>query len=119
MIDVLSRELRQALYQDYLFALSRGNIEEALLISKKIALASERLVLVESEEYQLVRKTVLAKNPKCQTCGLVERLEVDHIVPVSEGGLELDASNLQVLCHNCHKEKTRQELRKRHKEYDF
>jgi hypothetical protein len=35
--------------------------------------------------------------------------QVDHIVPVATGG-ESSHSNLQVLCTNCHKEKTAREL---------
>lgn len=31
---------------------------------------------------------------------------VDHVVPVARGGAELDASNLQSLCHPCHSRKT-------------
>lgn len=33
--------------------------------------------------------------------------EVDHIVPIALGGAEYDEANLQVLCTNCHKGKTR------------
>jgi len=36
-------------------------------------------------------------------------LEVDHIVPVSEGGHPFDPANLQTLCEECHKDKTARE----------
>lgn len=36
-------------------------------------------------------------------------LEVDHIVPVSEGGHPFDPGNLQTLCEDCHQEKTSRE----------
>jgi 5-methylcytosine-specific restriction endonuclease McrA len=31
--------------------------------------------------------------------------EVDHIIPISQGGDVLDEANLQPLCHDCHIEK--------------
>lgn len=42
---------------------------------------------------------------KCKTCDSVVRLELDHIVPVKDGG-ENTFSNLQVLCSVCHRKKT-------------
>lgn len=45
----------------------------------------------------------------CQECGLVsERLEVDHTVPVSQGGTD-DPSNLRAMCSPCHRVKTARE----------
>lgn len=44
----------------------------------------------------------------CATCGSVESLEVDHIIPVNMGGTHLP-ENLQVLCAPCHKDKTKNE----------
>ena len=38
---------------------------------------------------------------RCVECGAASRLEVDHIEPLWEGGLEED-SNLQALCRTCH-----------------
>ena len=39
---------------------------------------------------------------KCEACGSEEKLEVDHIMPRSRHPeLELELSNLQVLCHKC------------------
>jgi 5-methylcytosine-specific restriction endonuclease McrA len=40
-------------------------------------------------------------------------LEVDHIVPVSEGGHPFDPANLQTLCEECHRDKTARENSKR------
>jgi 5-methylcytosine-specific restriction endonuclease McrA len=39
-------------------------------------------------------------------------LEVDHIVPIALGGDMWEDSNLQVLCRSCHKEKTKQDMKK-------
>jgi hypothetical protein len=36
--------------------------------------------------------------------------EVDHIVAIVNGGKEFDKGNLQVLCSDCHKKKTKQDL---------
>jgi len=37
---------------------------------------------------------------------------VDHIVPISQGGRQFDRTNLQLLCSECNKRKTRQDLRR-------
>lgn len=37
---------------------------------------------------------------QCLRCGSTERLELDHIYPISLGGLH-DMSNLQILCKSC------------------
>ncbi|MEU4920280.1 HNH endonuclease [Streptomyces parvus] len=50
------------------------------------------------------RALVLARFA-CQACGAGERLEVDHIVPVSRGGTST-LDNAQVLCQPCHRAKT-------------
>lgn len=36
--------------------------------------------------------------------------EVDHVVPLEQGGAVFDWSNLQSLCQDCHTDKTRQDL---------
>ncbi|TWV80433.1 AAA family ATPase [Moraxella sp. VT-16-12] len=47
----------------------------------------------------------------CQHCGRVGgQLELDHIVNTANGGTD-DPSNLQILCHDCHKVKTQAESR--------
>ena len=46
---------------------------------------------------------------RCEKCGRAGRLECDHVKPVSAGGEEWEASNLQALCRQCHVEKTRSE----------
>lgn len=51
------------------------------------------------------RELLRASNYACVRCGSRNELEIDHIIPVSMGGLELDNDNLQVLCHDCHIQK--------------
>lgn len=49
----------------------------------------------------------------CELCGRsVTRLEVDHIIPLRDGGTNTRA-NLQVLCQPCHQAKTRRDRRRR------
>lgn len=48
----------------------------------------------------------------CKECGLVtplREMELDHIIPLSQGGEDLEY-NLQLLCIKCHKEKTLKEI---------
>ena len=50
----------------------------------------------------------------CNHCGIVtypENLEVDHIQPIYQGGADSN-ENLQVLCVDCHKDKSADEMRK-------
>ena len=55
-----------------------------------------RLALLEAAGY------------KCQECGSPERLEVDHIEPLWQGG-EPTFENGQVLCQTCHLRKSKSE----------
>ena len=46
---------------------------------------------------------------RCATCGAVTPdWHADHIVPIKDGGAH-EASNLQLLCEECHKVKTRKD----------
>lgn len=62
--------------------------------------------------WRKIREIALERDGyRCRQCGIVpERLrdlEVDHIVPLRNGGARLDLSNLQTLCRRCHKAKHR------------
>lgn len=41
---------------------------------------------------------------RCVNCGSGERLTIDHVVPVAEGGVD-DLDNLQTLCISCNSRK--------------
>jgi len=42
-------------------------------------------------------------NNACQDCGSKENLEVHHVLPISQGGIN-ELSNLKLVCHDCHLE---------------
>ncbi len=48
---------------------------------------------------------------KCVKCSSTYRISVDHILPRIKGGSNED-DNLQSLCHDCHRIKTKNENRK-------
>ncbi len=58
-----------------------------------------------SKEYHLWRKSILNKfNHTCSFCGAKERLELDHIEPVSKRpDLIMTDENARILCNPCHK----------------
>jgi len=43
-------------------------------------------------------------NESCLACNLTRHLTIDHIVPVSKGGITTD-ENLQTLCNSCNSKK--------------
>ena len=68
-------------------------------------------------EWQRKRRFVLKRDGhQCRPCaakGLVTYgNEVDHRIPKAEGGTDAD-ENLQTICEDCHKEKTRRESSRR------
>jgi 5-methylcytosine-specific restriction endonuclease McrA len=53
---------------------------------------------------------MLRDHYRCQLCGAKRRareLDVDHIVEIARGGAALEYSNLQTVCRQCHRTKTR------------
>lgn len=42
---------------------------------------------------------------------LIKRPEVDHIIPICKGGQSLGIENHQILCYQCHKEKTKDDVK--------
>jgi 5-methylcytosine-specific restriction protein A len=66
--------------------------------------------IYHSKGWQVLRQTVLERDRwlclECLRNGIyTSATEVDHIIPRSQGGSD-DLSNLQSLCHECHKRKT-------------
>lgn len=60
-----------------------------------------------------IRRAVLSDSPLCIKCFAQGRVtaavEVDHIVPISRGGSD-ELENLQALCIECHRAKTRADI---------
>lgn len=60
--------------------------------------------------WKKARTLHLNDEPLCRSCRkqgrLVKATTVDHIIPISQGGAELDDMNLQSLCTPCHSRKT-------------
>jgi 5-methylcytosine-specific restriction protein A len=73
--------------------------------------------LYHSAAWLKLRAEVLALNPWCEAClargERVPATEVDHALPVAEGGAPLDSANLRALCLRCHSRKTMSEQRRR------
>lgn len=64
--------------------------------------------------WRSLRKMILRRDMHlCQEClksGITERaIDVDHKIPMDQGGERLDPDNLQSLCKACHGKKTRKE----------
>lgn len=49
---------------------------------------------------------------ECKLCGETSNLELDHIIPLSEGGKD-SFFNIQLLCEGCHRQKTAEEATRR------
>lgn len=71
---------------------------------------SKYRAVYHSARWQKVRALVLMREPLCRPCGkrgkAVPANQVDHIVPLEEGGAAFDLDNLQPLCRSCHASKS-------------
>ena len=68
----------------------------------------ERQALYKSHAWTWARHQQLERKPNCRICG-EPATAVDHVIPISQGGAELDADNLQSLCRRHHNSKTTSE----------
>lgn len=119
---MLSRDEKLELSLQMQRAWVRGDIAERDRIAKILMDPANiyRATSVINPEWRNLRKAAIERDGgKCVKCGSTVRLEADHIIPASEGGVEMSLENIQTLCHSCHKEKTRDELKRRHAEYGF
>jgi len=58
---------------------------------------------IPSRTWERVRRAALDRDGwRCVKCGRAGRLEVDHIIPLYQGGAPVDLDNLQTLCRPCH-----------------
>lgn len=65
-----------------------------------------------SRKWREFRAQQLRDEPKCRRCD-VDATEVDHILPLSEGGSKWDKANVQSLCQDCHGAKTLEDRRRK------
>lgn len=87
--------------------LSFEPISKTLEISKEEADEIIRINKVRMEAHRYRDRFKDCTKVQCNKCKQFikfEESELDHIVPVNEGGTS-DTSNLQFLCHKCHMEK--------------
>lgn len=56
--------------------------------------------------HRMKRLLLERANYRCERCSATDHLEYDHIVPCHAGGMN-DLANGQVLCRECHRDKTR------------
>lgn len=54
---------------------------------------------------QKIRQLVLDRDKKCIECGSTEELTIDHIIPLSRGGISTP-DNLRTLCGKCNRRKS-------------
>lgn len=86
------------------------------LAEAKVQVGHERTIT--GSKWRTIRKRILTRDcGMCQACARAERFslacDVDHVVPIWEGGSEEDDDNLQSLCDPCHKAKTAAEAGRR------
>lgn len=61
---------------------------------------------------RLRRKALDRDGWRCVDCGKAGRLEVDHVIPLKDGGAPLDLNNVAARCRDCHFRKTASERRR-------
>jgi 5-methylcytosine-specific restriction enzyme A len=54
----------------------------------------------------LVRRVKAKRGNWCERCGSNDRVIADHKTERKDGGVELDESNIELLCHKHHQAKT-------------
>ncbi len=65
----------------------------------------ERYGVTRSEWAKIRARVIRRDHGRCVDCSSRQRLEADHIVPVSQGGSS-DLDNLATRCRTCHQAKT-------------
>lgn len=92
-------------------AVKKGRCREHLIEQRRTNRPTGYL-LYRTKRWAILSRRVKFEQPICATEGC-DRLttDVDHIVPLSEGGALWSRSNLQGLCGYCHGIKTAEERR--------
>jgi 5-methylcytosine-specific restriction enzyme A len=58
------------------------------------------------KKWETTRRAVLARDPICKVCYDALSTEVDHIIPLTQGGEPYRLDGLQGICSPCHWRKT-------------
>jgi len=87
------------LFQNVITERERG--KEALLCATHLREATRRDAIPERVRMLVWRRD----QAMCVVCGSREKLEFDHIIPVSKGGSNTER-NLQLLCETCNRKKS-------------
>ena len=78
-------------------------MRKALDVKKEIRKYSKKLpdnIKSRNVPATVKRKVFARDNNKCVICGSKRNLELDHVTPISAGGLTIE-SNLRVTCKSC------------------
>ena len=97
--------------EDKIIALRLEKLESDYEIRFAEATDSSTINEYELERYAEAYKIPLPELPPYQYHSGSPAFEVDHIVAIVNGGNEFDKSNLQVLCQECHKKKTKSDMK--------
>lgn len=89
----------------------RGRCPQHARTHERRTHSAEHKRIYNSKRWRITREKVLTENPLC-SCGAIAT-DVDHVVPLEQGGDPWALSNLQALCGPCHASKTAQEIRNR------
>ena len=95
--QIESEERRKLQEKELRRAIRRKIIKEEFLGATQ----SPREPIPEEVQHEVWRRD----SGKCVKCGSQEKLEFDHIIPVSKGGSNT-ARNIQILCEKCNREKS-------------
>jgi 5-methylcytosine-specific restriction endonuclease McrA len=99
------------------------NRERANLLLKATNYQKERYLPIPGRFRRMVKLSGTLEGPwECSKCSYISEkywiFDIDHILPVKDGGTN-KLSNLQILCANCHKEKSFYESSSRGRRYQI
>lgn len=75
---------------------------------------NQRLGTTHAQQHALIRLVHLRDAGRCHMCGRYGATEVDHIVPIFEGGANNPLNMAMIHATPCHQDKTRAETLRAH-----